>query len=183
MGVAGCGRSNRDDNRRFPRNSIQRVHHHRAGRGGHRRYRIARRGRDRHDDGALDEDRRRRTLRRTAQRDGARPGDRLARGPAAGLPRGRARGRRDSSVHGRLRRGRNRLAAGRPGDRRTHRGSDRLRHVRRRHPPQPGQVLQVHRDLPHLRRSRNPLLRHRRAADGRLAARSEQQGVRRHVMV
>ena len=65
--------------------------------------------------------------------------------------------------------------------RRARRRGDRLRHVRRRHPPQPEQVLHLHRDLPDRRRRRNPVLRHRRPADGRLAARSEQQGVRHHV--
>ena len=62
------------------------------------------------------------------------------------------------------------VAADRTGDRRAGRRRDRLRHVRRRDPDQPGQVLQVHRRLPDRRGRRDPVLRHRRAADGRLAA-------------
>ena len=67
--------------------------------------------------------------------------------------------------------------------RRPHRRRDRLRHVQGRAADQPGEVLPLHRRVPRRRRRGHPVLRHRRAADRRLAARPDQPPVRHQLVV
>ena len=169
---------------RLPGHPVRREHHLRPCRRGHRGRRVAGRRRDRDDHGALDEEGRRDHVRTSC---------------AATWPRHSKRAPSPCSSLAFL-------AVGREGvetalfmvgyaeaetawpliglvvgvlDRR----GDRLRHVRGRRADQPGEVLHLHRRVPDRRRRRHPVLRHRRAADGRLAARPHQPGLRHQLLV
>ena len=186
LGLARRRRGPRDDASRFSviiqfgENTITGL-----ARRSHRRRRLADRRRDRDDDGAVDEEGRRRRCRASCAAEMARA---LETGPLAVLTLAFLAVGREGVETALFMVGyaeaANRMAA----DRTAHRRTDRRRRSRTactaaRMTHQPRQVLQVHRRLPDPRRGGHPVLRRRRPADGRLAARPGAQGLRHQRLV